>query len=83
MDDRGIGPAMDAYAAGRPGSRPRLAEWVREVARPRVEEELERNGFSARVHAEAERLYVAHDPKAGLPRPVGAAPWTPAQEVMR
>ena len=42
--------------------RPRLAEWVREVACPLVAEELGRTGFPARVRAEGERLYVAYEP---------------------
>ena len=42
--------------------RPRLAEWVREVAGPLVAEELERTGFSGRVRAESERLYVEYEP---------------------
>ena len=54
----------------------RLPEWVREVARPLVEKELEVSGFSAQVRAEGERLYVADDP---LFVPLG--PMTPEVQV--
>ena len=42
--------------------RARLAEWVREEARPIVEQSLGEAGFAARVRAEAEELYVSYDP---------------------
>ena len=42
--------------------RARLAEWVREEARPIVERSLAEAGFSARLRAEAEDLYVSYDP---------------------
>ena len=42
--------------------RARLAEWVREEARPIVEQRLAEAGFAARVRAEAEELYVSYDP---------------------
>lgn len=42
--------------------RARLAEWVREEARPIVERSLAEAGFSARVRAEAEDLHVSYDP---------------------
>ena len=42
--------------------RARLAEWVRDQARPVIDEELAGSGFAARVRADAERLYVAYEP---------------------
>ena len=42
--------------------RSRLAEWVRERVGPLVEEQLGRAGFTARIRAEAERLYVGYEP---------------------
>ncbi len=42
--------------------RAHLAEWVREEARPIVEQSLAEAGFAARVRAEAEELYVSYDP---------------------
>ena len=42
--------------------RARLAKWVREEARPIVERSVADAGFSARVRAEAEELYVSYDP---------------------
>ena len=61
-DDEALPPTRSQERRWTRAIRPRLAEWVREVARPLVAEELERTGFSARVRAEAERLYVAYDP---------------------
>ncbi len=61
-DDEALPPTRSQERRWRRAIRPRLAEWVREVARPLVAEELERTGFSAQVRAEAERLYVAYDP---------------------
>ncbi len=52
--------------------RARLAEWTREQARPLVEEELSRAGFSARVRADADRLYIGYEPlfeETGFVRP--------------
>ena len=61
-DDEALPPTRSQERRWTRAIRPRLAEWVREVARPLVAEELERTGFSARVRAEAERLYVAYEP---------------------
>ena len=52
--------------------RARLAEWVRAQACPIVEEELARAGFTSRVRAEAERIYIRYEPlgeEAGFVRP--------------
>ena len=52
--------------------RARLAEWVRDRACPMVEKELARAGFSARVRAEADRLYIGYEPlfdETGFVRP--------------
>ena len=61
-DDEALPPTRSQERRWTRAIRPRLAEWVREVACPLVAEELERMGFSARVRAEAERLYVAYEP---------------------
>ena len=42
--------------------RGRLAEWVEKETRPIIERSLAEGGFSARVRAEAEELYVSYDP---------------------
>jgi len=42
--------------------RARLAEWVRDEARPVVEEGLSDAGFVARCRVEGDRLYVAYEP---------------------
>ena len=42
--------------------RNRLAAWVREQALPTVEAGLSRDGYTARVRAEGERLHVGYDP---------------------
>ena len=42
--------------------RNRLAAWVREQALPTVEAGLARDGHTARVRAEGERLHVGYDP---------------------
>ena len=42
--------------------RARLAEWVRDEARPIVEAGLSDAGFATRCRVEAERLYVAYEP---------------------
>ncbi len=42
--------------------RSRLAEWVRERVLPVVEEGLASTGFTARVRAEADRLYIEYEP---------------------
>ncbi len=61
-DDEALPPTRSQERRWTRAIRPRLAEWVREVARPLVAGELERTGFPARVRAEAERLYVAYEP---------------------
>ena len=61
-DDEALPPTRSQERRWTRTIRPRLAEWVREVARPLVEEELGRSGFPARVRADAERLYVAYEP---------------------
>ena len=61
-DDEALPPTRSQERRWTRAIRPRLAEWVREVACPLVAEELKRTGFSARVRAEAERLYVAYEP---------------------
>ena len=61
-DDEALPPTRSQERRWTRAIRPRLAQWVREVARPLVAEELQRTGFSARVRAEAERLYVAYEP---------------------
>ena len=50
----------------------RLAEWVRDQARPIVQEELTLNGFVATVRVEADRLFVGYEPlfeETGFVRP--------------
>ena len=42
--------------------RERLATWIRDYARPEVEERLECAGLQARVRADGERLLVVYDP---------------------
>ncbi len=42
--------------------RSRLAEWVREIVGPLVEEQLRHAGFMARIRAENERLHVRYEP---------------------
>ena len=42
--------------------RARLSEWVREEARPTLEQSLAEAGFSTLVRAEAEELFVSYDP---------------------
>ena len=52
--------------------RARLAEWVRDRARPIVEDGLARAGFMAQVRADAEWLYIGYEPlfeETGLVRP--------------
>ena len=61
-DDEGLPPTRSQERRWTRAIRPRLADWVRDIARPLVAEQLERAGFPARVRAEAERLYVAYDP---------------------
>ena len=61
-DDEALPPTRSQERRWTRAIRPRLAEWVREVACPLVAGELERTGFPARVRAEAERLYVAYEP---------------------
>ena len=61
-DEEALPPTRSQERRWTRAIRPRLAEWVHEVAQPLVEEELERGGFPARVRVEAERLYVAYEP---------------------
>ncbi len=61
-DDEALPPTRSQERRWTRAIRPRLAEWVREVACPLLAGELERTGFPARVRAEAERLYVAYEP---------------------
>jgi hypothetical protein len=61
-DEEALPPTRSQERRWTRAIRPRLAEWVHEVAQPLVEEELERSRFPARVRAEAERLYVAYEP---------------------
>ena len=61
-DDEALPPTRSQERRWTRAIRPRLAEWVSEVARPLVSGELERTGFPARIRAEAERLYVAYEP---------------------
>ena len=43
--------------------RNRLAEWVSDEARPKVEEELASTGFVSKTHVEGDRLYVYYEPQ--------------------
>ena len=61
-DDEAMPPTRSQERRWTRAIRPRLADWVRDIARPLVAEELERAGFPARVRAEAERLYIAYEP---------------------
>ncbi len=61
-DEEAIPPTRSQERRWTRAIRPRLAEWVGEIARPLIAEELERAGFPARVRAEAERLYIAYEP---------------------
>ncbi|MXW68019.1 MAG: nucleotidyl transferase AbiEii/AbiGii toxin family protein [Gemmatimonadales bacterium] len=61
-DDEAMPPTRSQERRWTRAIRPRLADWVRDIAGPLVAEELEQAGFPARVRAEAERLYVAYEP---------------------
>ncbi|MYH49373.1 MAG: nucleotidyl transferase AbiEii/AbiGii toxin family protein [Gammaproteobacteria bacterium] len=61
-DDEAMPPTRSQERRWTRAIRPRLADWVRDIARPLIAEELERAGFPARVRAEAERLYIAYEP---------------------
>ena len=61
-DEEALPPTRSQERRWTRAIRPRLAEWVSEVAGPLVAEELERTGFSARVRAEAHRLHVSYEP---------------------
>ena len=67
-DEEALPPTRSQERRWTRAIRPRLAEWVRDVAQPLVERTLEQAGFAARVRAEAEQLYVAYDP---LFKPIG------------
>ena len=58
-DDEALPPTLSQERRWTRAIRPRLAEWVLEVAPPLVAEELERTRFLARVRADGERLW--HD----------------------
>jgi len=52
--------------------RSRLTKWVQDKACPTIEEKLDRAGFTARVRAEAERLYIGYESlfeESGFVRP--------------
>lgn len=61
-DEQGLPPTHSQERRWTRALRTRLAEWVRDGARPLVEEGLARAGFAARIRAEAERLYIRYDP---------------------
>ncbi len=61
-DDEAMPPTRSQERRWTQAIRPRLAEWVRDVACPLVAAEMERAGFAGRVRAESERLYYAYDP---------------------
>ena len=67
-DEEGLPPTRSQERRWTRAIRPRLAEWTRDTAHPLVERTLEQAGFSARVRAEAEQLYVGYNP---LFKPIG------------
>ena len=67
-DEEALPPTRSQERRWTRAIRPRLAEWVRDTARPLVERKLEQVGFAARVRAEAEQLYVGYNP---LFKPIG------------
>ena len=67
-DEEAIPPTRSQERRWTRAIRPRLAEWVRDTAGPLVRDKLEQAGFTARIRADAERLYVAYDP---LFEPIG------------
>ena len=67
-DEEALPPTRSQERRWTRAIRPRLAEWVRDTARPFVEQELDQAGFAASVRAEAEQLYVAYGP---LFEPIG------------
>ena len=67
-DEEALPPTRSQERRWTRAIRPRLAEWVRDTARPLIERKLEQAGFAARVRAEAEQLYVAYNP---LFKPIG------------
>ena len=71
-DEEALPPTRSQERRWTRAIRPRLADWVCDTAGPLVREELVRAGFSARVRAEAERLYIGYEPlfePRGIVRP--------------
>ncbi len=70
--DEALAPTRSQEKRWTRAIRARLAEWVRDQARPLVEERLSDAGFRARYRAEGERLLVDYEPlfvSAGFVRP--------------
>ena len=61
-DEEALPPTRSQERRWTRAIRPRLADWVRDIAGPLVQEELARAGFPALVRSEAERLYVGYEP---------------------
>ena len=61
-DDEALPPSRSQEQRWTKAIRNRLAAWVREQALPTVEAGLARDGHTARVRAEGERLHVGYDP---------------------
>ena len=61
-DDEALPPTRSHEQRRTKAIRDRLATWVREQALPTVEAGLARDGHTARVRAEGERLHVGYDP---------------------
>ena len=61
-DEEALPPTRSQERRWTRAIRPRLAEWVRDTARPLLDGELGRAGLAASVRAEAGQLYVAYDP---------------------
>ena len=61
-DDEALPPTRSQEQRWTKAIRSRLAAWVREQALPSVEAGLARDGHTARVRAEGERLHVGYDP---------------------
>jgi hypothetical protein len=71
-DEEALPPTRSQERRWTRAIRPRLAEWVRDIAGPLVQAELDQAGFTARVRAANERLYVAYEPlfeTRGIVRP--------------
>ncbi len=70
--DEALAPTRSQEKRWTRAIRARLAEWVRDQARPLVEERLSDAGFRARYRAEGERLLVDYEPlfeETGFVRP--------------